>query len=124
MALHILSTDPDPDLGVAQGLFIPVLDPLNELQIKAIDTGTGQVFWEEDRRFNFMMAVSKEVSASYKGPAFLVNLARTNIAGMLSPDSATAVYNRPSVEAITNRSIVMYGTPTEIYNACVDGLWR
>lgn len=118
LPLYILSTQPDPDEGTAIGLYVPGDDPMNARQVSVINRNNGDVVFSEDRRIIFNFTVSKSVNESWKGNAFNVMLARCTLSGLLNPESATQAYGFQACEAITNKTIVLYGTPTEILNGC------
>ena len=108
--LMVLSTSQNPGQGIGVGLYYPQDDPMNKEQTRAIDSTTLTEIRRENRsEFSIMTQEFRAGFFSIRSRSFLT--------GMFAPETATNHYGRPSFELLTNRTVILVGTPAEILNA-------
>ena len=78
---------------------------------------TLRIFHTEDRRLSLYFRLNDPREQSFKGEAFQYMIARQFTAGLLSSPSASNAYGPGHFEAITQKALVLYGTPQQIYDA-------
>ena len=110
LPLMILSTSQNPGQGVGVGLYLPTEDPMNKEQTRTIDSNALTEIRREDRSEGTVM--TQEFRAGF----FSIR-SRQYLIGMFSPESAAKWHGRPSFELLTNRSVILVGTPAEILGA-------
>ena len=83
---------------------------MNKDQTRAIDSTTLTEIRRESRsEFSIMTQEFRAGFFSIRSRSFLT--------GMFAPETATNHYGRPSFELLTNRTVILVGTPAEILNA-------
>ena len=107
LELMILSTHQNPNQGIAVGLYVPGDDPMNKEQTRVYNTNTMTEIRREDRRTDTIM------TQEYRAGFFSVR-ARDYHKGILSRISSELYNGVPSMEIITNKSVILVGTPAEI----------
>lgn len=110
LALGILSSEEDPNAGVGIGLYVPFDSPLNKASVRTISRATLEELRREDRRIRPYLTQELRLG-------FVSVRVRDQIAGLLSPASATKANGEPSFEVLTNQSVFLFGTPEEIFRA-------
>lgn len=113
----VFSNSPSPGQGVGMALYVPGNDSWNKYQTKAIDRTKGVLINSEDRRFAFIFAIAKETEAHVGSENVRFVAARAFLSGLLSPPSSRQMYKKNAIEVLTNKSFMLYGTPSEILTA-------
>lgn len=116
--LFVFSTSADPSAGTAMALYVPEDDPSNARQVKIVDRTSMTIQRTEDRRLRSTMFVGQFVKPSGMNPlGYWIAGSRNYLSGLLSPQSASDYDRRDSMEILTDKSYIFFGTPNEIYQA-------
>ncbi|MCX7015023.1 MAG: hypothetical protein NTW86_21130 [Candidatus Sumerlaeota bacterium] len=126
--LLLLSTGTDSDQSTALAIYMPLTSPMNRKQFVGIETATGKVAYEEDRRMSLVGQAAYRVRGEEKGaPTRVVNGVKMEndftlikilptFTGMLAPGDAPAgVHERLRMEVF-----LLIGTPSQIVQAAMD----
>lgn len=122
----MISNSKERDEGTAVGLYIPYKDGFNRNQTVVFNKNSQAILRQEDRRFSpiLMGAILRSgydgMEAGYGYGDWIWLNAKEYLSGLHSPVSAGAIYEPGALEMVTMKSVFLFGTPHQIFQAVRD----
>ncbi len=114
--LIIFSSSAKRNEGFGIGVYVPKDNDLNKKSLQVVNAKTGTVVSREDRVMQSVVAFDGYTGPSVLAPeGYFFVAVRNYLSGMLSPESSESVHGADHVEALTGNSVVLFGTPDEIW---------